>query len=322
MQTNRTSTQEAEPEHWIYDKALAIKILIGGLLLCVALIIAGVFVSNRPDSQTTATTKSTPATFAEKRKANPTRLIVHKPAPQPYDKYVPTGVQQISYQSEGRKLQAWLVLPKRKPPYPAVMFAHGGMALGSEDVEQAMPFINSGYAVMFPTWRGENGNPGDFEMCFGEVDDAVAAINYLAARKDIDKNNLFAAGHSIGGTIVMLAAEISGKLRKAASCGGFPDMDAAGKAYESAPFDDHNNTERALRSPSLYVSELKCPLLLLFGANDRGDNFFFDQAQKMQQNAQKLNKTIVVEMIPDTDHQTSMIAGIPKMISFFETGPQ
>ncbi len=321
MQTKRTRP-DTEPDSWIYDKVLAIKVLVAGLLMGAIIVVGGVFMSNRPaETPAVATTKSAP-TFAETRKANPTRLTRHKSAPQQFDNNPPTGVQTITYQSDGRKLLAWLVLPNRKPPYPAVMFAHGGMALGAEDVEQAKPFINSGYAVMLPTWRGENGNQGDFEMCFGEVDDAVAATNYLASRKDIDKNNIFGAGHSIGGTIVMLAAELTPKLRKVAACGGFPDMAAAGKAYELAPFDDHNNEERELRSPALHIKDLNCPMLLLFGTNDRGDTFFYEQAQKLVSEAQRLNKTVVVEMIPNTDHLTAMTQGIPKMISFFETGPQ
>lgn len=320
MQTKR-NIADTEPENWIYDKVLAVKILVAGFIIAALLVVGGVFMSNKQDTPTSATTHSV-ATFADKRKLNPTRLTQHKPAPQQFDNKAPAEVQVVSYQSDGRKLLAWMVLPQRKPPYPAILFAHGGMALGAEDVEQAKPFINSGYAVFFPTWRGENGNPGDFEMCFGEVDDAVAATNYLASRKDIDKNNIFGVGHSIGGTVIMLAAELTPKLRKVAACGGFPDMAAAGKAYDLAPFDDHNIEERELRSPALHISDLHCPMLLLYGSNDRGDLFFFDQAQRLAPEAQKFNKTVVVEMLQNTDHLSAMIQGIPKMIAFFETGPQ
>lgn len=321
MQTKRTNIADAEPDNWIYDKVLAVKILVAGFLMAAILVVGGVFLSNRQGETPSATTHSI-TTFADKRKANPTKLTEHKSAPQQFENNPPAEVQVLTYESDGRKLLAWLALPQRKPPYPAILFAHGGMALGAEDVEQAKPFIKNGYAVFFPTWRGENGNPGDFEMCFGEVDDAVAAIDYLASRKDIDKNNIFGVGHSIGGTVIMLAAELTPKLRKVAACGGFPDMAAAGKAYDLAPFDDQNVGERELRSPALHISDLQCPMLLLYGSSDRGDQFFFDQAQKLAPEAEKLHKTVQVEMLPNTDHLSAMIKGIPKMMSFFETGPQ
>lgn len=57
-------------------------------------------------------------------------------------------------------------------------------------------------------WRGENGNPGSFEMCYGEVTDAAAALDYLAVQSDMDPARLYAAGHSVGGAIVMLLSAV------------------------------------------------------------------------------------------------------------------
>jgi dienelactone hydrolase len=254
-------------------------------------------------------------TFEETRKSFETNISKHAEAPQEYNNTAPDQVKVVEYPSGDRKLMAWLVLPDREPPFPAVVFAHDGFALSRADYTSAVPFVSHGFAVLIPSWRGENGNPGDFEMCYGEVDDLVAAIDYMASRKKIDKDSIFAAGHGVGATNVMLAAELSPHLRKAAACGGRPDMFEAGEAYEHAPFDQRNAEERLMRSPQQFLNDLKCPMLLLYGDKDPGHKFFLEQAKKMEKESK--NHPVLVEELPGVTHQTALAPAIQRMITFF-----
>lgn len=256
-----------------------------------------------------------PKTFEETRKDFETNLTRRVEAPQEFDNTAPDQVKVVEYESGDKKLMAWLVLPDREPPYPAVIFAHDGFALSRADYTNAVPFVSHGFAVLIPSWRGENSNPGDFEMCYGEVDDLVAAIDYMASRKKIDKGSIFAAGQGVGATTVMLAAELSPHLRKAAACGGRPDMFEAGEAYEHAPFDQRNAEERLMRSPQQFVDDLKCPMLLLYGDKDPSHKFFKEQAEKMSKDSKKF--PILVEDITGATHQTALAPAIQRMITFF-----
>ncbi len=146
---------------------------------------------------------------------------------------------KVYYTSAGRQLLAWLITPKGAGPHRAVLFAHGGFALS--DGECALSNRSWMRAIrLLPSWRGENGNPGNFEMYYGEVDDAQAALEYLARVPGVDTLHLYAAGQSAGGTIVMLLAEVTPLMRKAAACGGCRDMRAYMDTSKRAasPWDD------------------------------------------------------------------------------------
>ena len=81
------------------------------------------------------------------------------------------------YTSDGRKLKGWLFRPAPAAGGnpPVLVYFHGGFAFGADDFEACKPFADAGFVVFTPMLRGENGNPGDFEMYMGEVDDARAA---------------------------------------------------------------------------------------------------------------------------------------------------
>jgi dipeptidyl aminopeptidase/acylaminoacyl peptidase len=255
------------------------------------------------------------------RQRHTTQLIRHGPSPQPYDHSLPPGVKVVHYESAGRQLMAWIAIPSGRGPHPALLYAHGGYALASEDFEDVRPFVQAGYVVMTPTWRGENGNPGDFEMSYGEVEDALAALDYLAKQPEVDRNRLFAAGHSAGGTIAILLAESTPDLRGAAACGAFPDVRSALQQYnqpiqKEAPYDWHDAQEAELRSPARYLADLQCPLSLF---NSDRENLYIAQAKSMAEQARNLHRSVTVEVIANTDHYTALAPAVQKMIAKFNT---
>ena len=72
--------------------------------------------------------------------------------------------------------------PKDGKKHPALVYAHGGFG-GINGLqfgkEQFAPFREEGYIIFCPSWRGENENAGKYEMFYGEVDDALAGIDFV-----------------------------------------------------------------------------------------------------------------------------------------------
>jgi dipeptidyl aminopeptidase/acylaminoacyl peptidase len=238
-----------------------------------------------------------------------------------YESAVPQGANQLAYKSAGRELLAWLARPTGNGPFPAVLYAHAGYSLGAGDYAAIRPFVDAGFVVLLPAWRGENGNPGNFEMCYGEVDDAVAALDFLAGLPDVDPKNLFAAGHDAGGTIVMLLAESTPRLQAAAACGGIPDLralveEAKRPALDHTPYDWRDPLETDLRSPARHARDLQCPLLLFFA--EQQDDIQRTQAAKMELAAGEAGRYVHVETLSRTDHNTAIDKAVPRMLLYFK----
>jgi acetyl esterase/lipase len=135
----------------------------------------------------------------------------------------PSGVNEVAFMSGELKLRAWVAYPRGSSLHekvPAVVYFHGGFAFGPGDFEDAKPFLDAGYALMCPMLRGENGNPGNFELFMGEVDDAKAAVEWLARQDRIDASRIFTFGHSAGGAISALLSLHDVPIRHGGSSGG------------------------------------------------------------------------------------------------------
>jgi len=66
------------------------------------------------------------------------------------------------------------------------------------------PVRKAGIAELYPALRGASGNPGKPECFLGEIDDILAAADFLARRPDVDPQRIYLGGHSTGGTMVLL----------------------------------------------------------------------------------------------------------------------
>lgn len=258
--------------------------------------------------------------LSELKKEHKTVLTKAGPNPEQYNNTPPRGAEVVHYESDGRKLLAWVMKPKIEGKRPAILFAHGGDSLGAEDANSILPFLNTGFLVMLPTWRGENGNPGNYESCYGEVDDAVNAIEYLKTRPDVDSSLIFAAGHSVGGTVVMLLAESTDSVKKVAACGGLPSMETLFGSYPDSPFKD-TRKEKNLRSPREHIQDLKCPLLLCYGDKGRGEKRMFSLAESLKRISDKKegNPEVKVVQLKGADHFTALSQAMPEMVKFFSS---
>lgn len=229
--------------------------------------------------------------FYSDRSSFETNLLYHVPAPQSYrNELPPSGAKEITYDSGNLKLKAWLSdKPADGNKHPAVVYAHGGFAFGGSEWGDTQEFINKGFVLMIPTLRGENGNPGSFEFFYGEVDDLIAAADYLANVSYVDKDRIFLCGHSVGGTLSMLVSMMPSKYRAISSFSGSPDQGIFFK-YDGTikPFDSRNIKEIELRSPIIYSDSVIKPLFLFAGDQE---SFFLDTSKDFVKKTKENGRT-------------------------------
>ncbi|MGO7420819.1 alpha/beta hydrolase family protein, partial [Rhizobium ruizarguesonis] len=155
--------------------------------------------------------------YAKVRHHFRTKLLQKGPAPDKYESLnAPADADKIFYRSGYGELElaAWVSKYKRdRAAKPAVLFLHGGNAMGIGHWQLMKPYMDAGYVVMMPSLRGENGQMGNFSGFYDEVDDVLAATERLAHLPGVDPERLFIAGHSIGGTLTMLTAMTTHKFR-------------------------------------------------------------------------------------------------------------
>ena len=253
--------------------------LTSALRLVVAIIVCIVVVGGLAGSAVQASKRFAPEVelqkddYAQVRKQFRTTLTRTGPShqtelmPQP-----PDWVEQVEYPSNGLQLKAW-ISGHQKPgaKVPAVLFLHGGFGFGAADWDMAAPYWAAGFVLMVPMLRGENGLPGTFTFFYDEVDDVLAAADYLSRQPAVDPNRIYLAGHSAGATLVLLTVEASGRFRAAASFDGSPDQQllyngSASKpgAHQEIVFDVKNLRELQVRSPLAYAASLKSPVRLYY----------------------------------------------------------
>ena len=190
--------------------------------------------------------------YLARRGAFTSDLLYHEPAPQSWEEEVPPpDVEEVYYESDELELKAWVYIPaERAERMPALIYFHGGFSFAAEDMEVCRPFMDAGYVVMFPMLRGENGNPGCFELFWGEVDDAGAAVNWLATQPYVDGERVYTFGHSVGGGISALLSLMEDvPVQHGGSSGGLypPDVFEEWENYGIVPFDRKIAEEVELR---------------------------------------------------------------------------
>ncbi|MEM7344702.1 MAG: alpha/beta hydrolase, partial [Chloroflexota bacterium] len=125
---------------------------------------------------------------------------------------------EISYHHQTNQLAGTLFLPPTRGPHPAIVMLHGsGPADRTNDnyfPEIRDYFVAQGFAVLCYDKPGIGASTGDWQQqSFADrADEALAAVDYLAQRAEIDVKTIGLWGHSQGGWIVYLAASKSDKV--------------------------------------------------------------------------------------------------------------
>jgi uncharacterized protein len=131
----------------------------------------------------------------------------------------PYKQEEVKIQSGTITLAGTLTLPDSRPPFPAVVLISGsGPQNRDEEVFGMKPFrliadalTRRGIAVLRCDDRGVGGSTGNTPQSSSAdfADDALAEVQYLKGRPEIDKARIGLLGHSEGGLVAPLAASRS-----------------------------------------------------------------------------------------------------------------
>lgn len=228
----------------------------------------------------------------------------------------------IEYPASNGKLAAYLTPdPKDGKKHPAVIWVHGGYggigsffwdAQSADNDQSARAIREAGIVMMFPSFRGENANPGQYEMFYGEINDLEAALAYLAKLPYVDPDRIYLAGHSTGGTTVLLGNEYIKGFRAAFSLGGIPDLKLridGGQMMVAVPFDQNDPKEFALRSPRTFITSLKSPTFYF-----EGEENYWPEFDEVQTVAKDKKSPLHVFKIKEADH-FNIITPVTQMIA-------
>src|SRR5947208_7493937 len=167
----------------------------------------------------------------------------------------------------------------------AIVYIHGGPA--SQSVNSFNRFIqhiiNQGYMVIAPNYRGSTGygkdfqNANLFDMGGGDLQDVVAATDFLLQTGYPDKKKLIVMGGSYGGYLTMMAVTKAPELWAAGVpivpfVNWFTEIENEGpllREYDLATMGDPvKDRQRYIdRSPINFVDQIKAPLLILAGGH-------------------------------------------------------
>jgi hypothetical protein len=167
----------------------------------------------------------------------------------------------------------------------------------------ARAFRDAGLVLMLPTLRGAHGNPGRHECFFGEVDDVIAAGEYLATREDVDPGRVYLGGHGAGGTLALLVASSSDRFAAVFAFGPAADVreygivGAGGCLPEGA-----SEKEALLRAPAMFVSGIRSPTYVFEG----GVNNSSAVLDVLRENA---SASVRFEIVPGADFQSLLGPG-------------
>ena len=172
--------------------------------------------------------------------------------------------QVVEFSSGKLRLKAYLWKPAGTGPFPAVLFNHGsggadadhtaGMPITQAADVLAPFFVKHGYAFLYPFRRGhgpsasqapfmqdvlhreeESRGTGARQhlqfvlLTTEQLDDVMAALAFLKTVPGIDPHRIAVAGHSFGGQLTLLAAEIDKTVRAAVT------FAAAASSWDRSP---------------------------------------------------------------------------------------
>ena len=226
-----------------------------------------------------------PLPLAERRKGFETHVFAETartPAKTP-----PAGVlSKVSYPAPLGANVAYVTPPRPGPKRPGVVWIGGGLdwSIGEsawtrasrDDDRSARELRDAGLALLLPALRGSNENPGRNECFLGEVDDLIAAADFLSTRPDVDPERIYLAGHATGGTLALLAAASTDRFRAVFAFGPVGDArqygtpSGGGCLPENASRDDIE-----LRAPANFIGTIRTPTFI-FEGGERGNGDVFD----------------------------------------------
>ena len=199
------------------------------------------------------------------------QLRDEQPLPPPH----PEVFSLIEFSSDAVRLSAYLSKPTdRSTKQAAIVWITGGFPASGIDASAWQPadpsndqsakvYRERGMVMMYPALRGCFGSDGFQEGFYGEVNDIIAAGEYLKSLDYIDPDRIFLGGHSTGGTLVLLVAEATDLFRGVISFGPVEDPFFYGP--DTVNHSSSNERERTLRAPINFLDMINTPTIVVEG---------------------------------------------------------
>ncbi|HZI51387.1 MAG TPA: prolyl oligopeptidase family serine peptidase, partial [Terriglobia bacterium] len=175
--------------------------------------------------------------------------------------------------------------PKDEKP-PLLVMSHGGpTSAASSNLKLSLQYWTTrGFAVVDVNYGGSTGYGREYRQRLNgqwgivDVEDCIAAANYLADRGDVDARRMAIRGGSAGGYTTLCALVFHNTFAAGASHYGVGDLAALAQdthKFESryldrliGPYPAAADLYRA-RSPVHFADRVSCPVILFQGLDDK-----------------------------------------------------
>ncbi len=242
---------------------------------------------------------------------------------------------------DGLEVSAFLYVPwnlKRDGSHPAIVWVHGGPTSQSTNgfSRQVQYFVNHGYVVLAPNYRGSTGygkkfqEANRFDMGGGDLADLVAGAELLKRTGYVDGKRIAVGGGSYGGYLTMMALTKTPDVWAAGAAlfpfvNWFTEMeheDPALLRYDLATMGDPKKDEARLRdrSPLFFLDRVRAPLLLAAGAND--PRCPASESRQVVDALKKQGRTCEFLLYPDEGHGFARLENLfdayAKIVAFLD----
>lgn len=220
-------------------------------------------------------------TLLDARKNFATKLTRHeRDLEPPVQPPVNSGVKRVTYPAPSGLHAAYLsTTPNDGKKHPAIVWIFGGFSNGigstawidadDDNDQSARAFRANGVITMYPALRGGSGNPGERETFYGEVDDILAATEFLSKRPGVDPARIYLGGHSTGGTMALLVAAASPRFRAVFAFGPVDTILSYGP--DELTYSPLNRQESTLRNPANWIHLIHSPTYVFEGSDRNGN---------------------------------------------------
>lgn len=227
--------------------------------------------------------------------------------------------------SDGADVDCLYLAPEGEPPYPTVLYVHGGpaTAFGEAFMHEIHFLSQSGYGVLMVNFRGSEGYGEDFRDIrehYGERDylDLMEALDEAVRRGYADPDKLAVMGGSYGGFMTNWIIGHTDKFKAAVTmrgiCNWISDYGTTDIGFffnpdqiGGEPWD--NFSKYWEKSPLAYVRNVRTPTLIIH--SDEDYRCWLDQALQLFTALKILGVETELVIFPGENHDLSR-SGKPK----------